>query len=212
MNKTFSIKKALSEAWNLTCKEWIVLVGFFLAYTIISVVLELIFSFSEIVNAIISCGLSVIVNAAMAHLTLQIVRGGTPSMKSFTDTLPLFLKVLVIGLLTALGTFIGLLLFIVPGVIFLARISCAIYVLIDNPSLSAIDAIKQSFNITEGHVWDVVGIILVSILILIVGLLALFVGVFFAAPLTAMLMAVAYTMFSAEYKTKLQEPSILTAE
>ena len=200
MNQTFSIKKALSEAWHLSCREWPILVGLSLAYTVILTILSMILIGHEIINFASSILIFILFNIGIIHVGLKIIREEIPSIKSFSEILPIFFKVLIVGIITLIGAMIGFMLFIIPGFIFLARISCAIYILVDNPSISAIEAIKRSFSITKGHVWHLIGIWIISMLLLLVGILALFIGLFFAFPLTSMFMTVAYIMFTKHIK------------
>lgn len=85
-------------------------------------------------------------------------------------------KMFALNLLVGVTVVGGLLLLLVPGLIFLARLSMAPYFLIDQ-NLDPIAAYKASWHATKGHSWKVWGIIGVSGLMIlpiitIIGILA----------------------------------------
>ncbi len=59
------------------------------------------------------------------------------------------------GLLIGVFTFLWSLLFIIPGIIATFRYSLTYFVLIENPDMSAMDAIRKSKELTYGYKFDI---------------------------------------------------------
>lgn len=74
------------------------------------------------------------------------------------------LPLIVLGILVGLGSLVGLILLITPGVIFFARASLASLVLFEE-DLGPVAAIKRSMSLTKGHVNEMLGAIFASQLI-----------------------------------------------
>lgn len=89
---------------------------------------------------------------------------------------PLFWKMFLLNLLVILTVIGGLILLIVPGIIFGLRLSLAPYYLVDR-KLDVMGAYKASWHATRGHLgklWGIVGAALLMILpvVTIVGIVA----------------------------------------
>ena len=61
----------------------------------------------------------------------------------------------------------GLLLFIIPGIIFAMRFSMTNYILVDNPELDAVEAMRRSWRMTKGNLSKIWGIVGVTVLMFI---------------------------------------------
>ncbi len=93
-----------------------------------------------------------------------------------------FLKAFLVPLLQGLFVFLWSLLFVIPGVIMAYAYSMAIYVANDNPELSAMDAIRKSRELMDGHKWDLFVLDLSFIGWILLCLLTCGIGFFFLAP------------------------------
>ena len=71
---------------------------------------------------------------------------------------------------------IGFILIIVPGIIFACKLAFTPYLVVDR-KMAVIDAVKGSWNMTNGHAWKVFFIGLLAIPIGIVGLICFIVGI-----------------------------------
>ncbi|MGV1014574.1 MAG: hypothetical protein ACOYB4_06355 [Methyloceanibacter sp.] len=104
-----------------------------------------------------------------------------------------FATVLLVGLAVGLG----MLLLIVPGVIFLLMFMFAAFIVIDR-ELGPIDAMKESRRITRGARWQLLGFVLVAVLINLLGAIALGVGLLVTIPVTTLAFVQAYRVLSAK--------------
>ena len=106
-----------------------------------------------------------------------------PQLESmFTVYRDNFLKAFLVPLLQGLFVFLWSLLFVIPGVIMAYAYSMAIYVANDNPELSAMDAIRKSRELMDGHKWDLFVLDLSFIGWILLCLLTCGIGFFFLAP------------------------------
>lgn len=65
-----------------------------------------------------------------------------------------FVETLVAGLLITLALSVGLALLIVPGIIVACGFSMTFYIMLDDPKISGLDAMKASWNMMNGRKWD----------------------------------------------------------
>ncbi len=85
----------------------------------------------------------------------------------------------------------GIVMLIVPGIIFACRLAFVNYLVIDE-KMEALEALKASWAMTRGHGWTIFGMALLAFLIIIAGLLMFFVGVFIAGMWITAAFAVLY--------------------
>jgi hypothetical protein len=75
---------------------------------------------------------------------------------------------------------VGIVLLIVPGIIFACKLVFVPYLVTDQ-KMDAFDAIKKSWDMTKGFGWTIFGMGVMSFFIALAGLICLFVGIFPAA-------------------------------
>lgn len=61
---------------------------------------------------------------------------------------------LVAGILVSLATSFGLILLIVPGIIVACGLGMTFFIMVDDPNISGIDAMQQSWNMMKGQKWN----------------------------------------------------------
>lgn len=96
-----------------------------------------------------------------------------------------FWSYLLASLVVGLMIVGGLILLIIPGIIFAIRYMFVPYLVIDR-GLGFRKAMKESRRITYGHKWQLLGLLGVLGLFNLVGLLALVVGLLVTIPVTAL--------------------------
>ena len=106
-----------------------------------------------------------------------------------------FLKYLGASILLGLAVGIGLVLLIVPGIIFGLMFMFSTFLVIDR-ELGPIEALKESNHITHGHKWRLLGFSLVLVLINLLGLIALVVGLLVTIPVSSLAFTHAYRVLS----------------
>jgi uncharacterized membrane protein len=106
-----------------------------------------------------------------------------------------FWKFLGASILFAMVIAIGLVLLIVPGIIFALMFMFTTFVVIDR-ELGPIEAMKESHRITYGHKWSLLGFTLLLVLINLLGAIALLLGLLVTIPVSSLAVAHAYRVLS----------------
>lgn len=65
-----------------------------------------------------------------------------------------FLKVIGVSILIGIITFIGLIVFIIPGIILSIMYSQVYYILAENPEIGIVECLKKSRIMMQGRKWD----------------------------------------------------------
>jgi len=104
-----------------------------------------------------------------------------------------FAATLLVGIVVVLG----LLLLIVPGIIFLMMFLFTTFLVIDR-NLGPIEAMKESRRITHGHRWKLLGFGLVLLLINLLGAIALGIGLLVTIPVTMLAFTYVYRLLAAQ--------------
>jgi uncharacterized membrane protein len=107
-----------------------------------------------------------------------------------------FWKFLGASILLGLAIAIGIILLIVPGIIFSLMFLFTTFIVIER-ELGPIEAMKESNRITRGHKWPLLGFVLVLTLINLLGLLALVVGLLVSIPVSTLAFVHAYRVLTA---------------
>ncbi len=110
----------------------------------------------------------IFVTAMRYSLELRVSRGKTPKVNELvSDAKKYFFRFVGVGLLSILIVIPGLIALILPGLYLLVRIIFAPYLLIDR-DLSAVDAIKASWRMTDGRFMATAGPLGVILLVTII--------------------------------------------
>jgi len=198
----FSVGECVSYGWRAYWKN----VGPLLLITLVIIVIDVVISAigqatgNNVVAALFSL-IGWIVGLLLAfgliRATIAVTKGQKPEVAMLFETEgfgPYILASILFGIAVA----IGLVLCIIPGIIFAVVYHFYGYVIVENPSTGAIDSLKKAADITRGHRWELFGLFIVLILINIVGLIACLVGVLFTAGISAVAVAYAYRSLSGE--------------
>ena len=187
----FSIGEAISFGWKTTWQHF----GFLL---LVMVIVGVINNGANIVTRIVGEDsvavimfaslaffvVSLLVQVGLITILLKLVRGQHAEFGDLFSganrLFPYFLGCLLYGLIV-LG---GLLLLIIPGIIWGIRFQFYSYYIIDK-GLGPMDALKASWHTTKGVSWTLFLFGIVSGLINILGVLLLFIGLLATIPITS---------------------------
>jgi hypothetical protein len=201
--KTFSIRASIKRGWALFKSHKHTLIISLIVLTLLQSVMGdnkggLLYSRESglrILIIIIAWVAVTVVRIGWLKITLLIEDGQSPKWTDVFAYGDYFLKFFLASFLYAFGTGVFLLLLVVPGIYFAITYSFVPLLVIDT-DLSIGESFKRSAEMTKGHKWKLFGLLLVSILLVMLGLLALVVGVFVAIPVTALAYAHAYRVLS----------------
>ena len=141
------IAYGLDNAFGLAKESVIDLFGTKVTYTNSGIISNVVGIFTGFASAALSVGYSMYM--------LAFVRGEKLEMKDIIEFAKKYWVVsFLVGLLTGLAIFVGLILLVIPGII--ASIGLMFYreVCADNPMKKPTEIVKMSWNMTKGHKMD----------------------------------------------------------
>lgn len=113
----------------------------------------------------------------VAYVYLQLIRGEKFDVSAIFDGFKTnYINVILANLLTSAIVIAGILLFIIPGIIFACKLAFVPYLVMDK-KLDAVEAVKVSWEMTKGHTMTIFLMALLAIPIAILGLLMLVIGI-----------------------------------
>jgi hypothetical protein len=171
MNPTQGV---LSEAWAMYKAHWqhllpIALVVY-VAVGLVSLVLTLLLDnwAAGILAALVSLIATFWLQGALVK-AVDDVRDGRPDLslgETFAGVRPQLVAIIVAGVLAALGVILGLILLIIPGLYLLTRWILIIPIIVLE-GRTAGESFGRSWELVRGFAWNVFGVIVLTILILI---------------------------------------------
>ncbi len=182
--KVFSISEALHFGWNTTKSNLGIIIGFFITISVIFRILSIISNiapeniFLGVILSIITAVLLITVMMGMIKTALRLYDQEKARFSDFFSQYHLFFRYFFAIVLWGLITWVGMILLIIPGIIWGIKYFFCDYFVIDKKS-KPIEALKQSAVITQGAKWQLfvffITIGLISILSLLPYLISFFV-------------------------------------
>lgn len=141
---------------------------------------------SSIIQLIASVGLYVFV--------MGVVKGNVQSLEfdTFKQPLNTYLKFIVVSILEGIIVLIGTCCCILPGIFLATRLFLAPLRVIDNPEGGIIEALSDSWKMTQGNTFTVFLLFVVECLLCIAGLLCCCVGIYFVSAMFMFVNAIIY--------------------
>lgn len=196
----FSKGEAIKYGWN-TMKQWFwPFAGIVLIQTLVSWLPQLVIDETAdifaayILFSVIIFILETLISMGITKIALGVIDNQEFKFADLFSAYPLFFKYLLGGILYGLIVCAGLILLVIPGIIWGIRFRFYFYLIIDK-NLGPIEALKTSWKITKGSAWNLFLFELLLVGIIIIGFLALFVGIFAAIPTMWLALAFAYRKF-----------------
>lgn len=95
--------------------------------------------------------MAAVLGVGFVNYCLRVSRGGAADVGDIFDVFGIFFRVIWLRIVTGVFIVLWSLLFVIPGIVAAYRYSMAVYVLLDNPELSALECIRRSKEMTRGH-------------------------------------------------------------
>jgi hypothetical protein len=116
----------------------------------------------NLVSIALALTVNVLAGLAMLHLTMTALSGERTSLRdSLTQAVRLLPAGVGLSLLIGMGTFIGLIFLVIPGLIVIVTCYVAFAYRIDHGP-GVMDAIKSSTELSEGSRWPILGVVLLT--------------------------------------------------
>ncbi len=189
---TFSIKEIFKTAWTHTKLHIKFLAGSTFAFLVIYSLLS--YERGGIAASILHVAawvVALLFGIGMVRIGLLIESGGTPHISDFGSSVTLSLVIIWASIITGFFTFLGFVLFVIPGLIAVIRLSFVKYGIV-HKQLSAWDATKESWKMTKGNIWKISGVLMLSILVMLVSIIPVGLGLVVAIPFVSLMYARMY--------------------
>ena len=188
--KKFSIKEAVSFGWKVTKANLVFLIAIQIVVLLISVSLgvgeELFEEYYPLLSFILFFAgliLEYTMDMGIIRISLRLCDNQETELLDLFSCIPLFPKFLIGSILYWLIVIGGLILLIIPGIIWSIKFGFFGYFIVDR-GLGPIEALRKSSKITEGAKWDLFILDLLLFGIFLLGVVALLIGAFVAMPIT----------------------------
>ena len=210
--KDISVSSIFSKAWEVFKENGSDIVVITFVYIVLSSVISVLDSMAEGSNFIIvllfsiACGISQMILAlGYYRMLLNAVDEKVSTLSVlFMHTNPSLLLHYIIGSIVAgVAIVIGFIFLIIPGIYLAIRLQYFTYCVLEQEEPDCIQALKESWQMTEGHVLDLFALGCLAFCIVILGLIALVVGLIVAIPVVGLMSAIAYRILSSKMNEEL---------
>jgi len=196
--KGFSKAEAIRFGWNTMMSN----PGFFV---VLLIVVGLIYVLPEIIRksmegnnpaltvplGLVSAVLQIIIGMGLIRISLRFCDNQKGEFADLFSCLPLFFKYLFGSILYGLIVLAGIILLIIPGIVWAIKFMFFSYLIIDQGA-GPIDSLKRSAAITAGAKWDLFLFGLLLLAVNLLGTLALLIGLFATIPTSMVATAYVY--------------------
>lgn len=192
MEPKFMISEVFSTSWKYTKSQIWVLVGLFIGYFILSLIITLFGMPAQgsIVGQIIVNLISAIIGCAFmlgyVKNMFQTLDSEEPQFSAYGQQSRKIFTYLIASILYGIAVMIGTILLIIPGIYLAIRLQFFTAFIVEE-DCGIMESLQKSWNLTSGQIMPLFMLFLAMIGIAIVGCILFFVGLFIAAPLIYMM-------------------------
>ncbi len=186
----FSIGEAFKFGWETTKKHLWLFVGAMVVLVIVFSILSKFFLLLLIVSPFVHL---------MLYKAILMFVDGHDQPKTLQELFPTqstFFTCLIASLLFFIGMSVGTALLIVPGILFALAFGLYGFIVTEEMNIGSIAALKHSLALTKGHWWELFLLGLSMIGVMILGALALGVGLLVALPVCMLASGYVYRKLS----------------
>jgi uncharacterized membrane protein len=119
------------------------------------------------------------VDYGVSFANLKAARGDKLEIRDMFEAFDNYLNAVLANVLVGVIIVIGLFLLIVPGIIFACKLVFTPYLVVDR-KMEVIEAVRESWRMTNGHAWRVFLMGVLAVLLCIAGLICFGVGIILA--------------------------------
>ncbi len=198
----FSVSEALRYGWTTTTANLWYLAGLAVLMVLVSWLPGFIvdhggdsLGFASLIVMLAAWVLQLGMSIGLIAVVLKIIDGMVPPMSEVFNHFNLFFRYLGASLLYSLIVFLGLILLIVPGVIWSLKYSLFAYYIVDK-NVGVMESLHLSGVATQGAKGTLFLLFIMAALVNLVGILALGIGLLVTMPMTMLAYAWVYRKLS----------------
>ncbi len=152
------------------------------------------------------------ISYGVAYVYLQLIRGEKFDVSSlFEGFRSNYINVILANLLTSAIVIAGIIFFIIPGIIFACKLAFVPYLVMDK-KMETVEAVKTSWEMTNGHTATIFLMGLLAIPIVIAGFLMLIVGLIPASMWVEGAFAAIYYNVDKQINPPVEEEEVIIVE
>lgn len=193
----FSFGNAIDAGWQIARNNVWFFVGIVLITWLMGFIPQVVMAGGDdnpsliLVSIIASLVLNAIIQAGIININLKFIDGGKGQYSHLFDKIAVFPQMILTFILYGVIVFAGLILLIIPGIIWGVKFQFFPYLIVDK-GLGPIEALKRSAELTQDTKLDVFFFNLLTGVFSFIGILFFFVGVFWTMPAAMLATAHAY--------------------
>lgn len=149
--------------------------------------------------AIALWAVGIIIQIGLVKIAISFARDQEPAVSELFSNGSLFFKFILASICYGLAVLGGIILLIVPGIIFMIALGMYSYLVVDK-KMGPLQSLRVSCALTKGVRWQLFCFGLLLILVNIGGLLCLVVGLLFTVPATVLAYAYVYDRLREQYE------------
>lgn len=208
------LSEVYSRTWAIFKEQWSACLGAWLAVILLNLLIGYGLAFGGLflgnalsgpragaafsnVGSIVAQLVAVWINIGLALFFLKIARGQTVELSELFNGGPYFITILLATLLFLVIFYVGILLCIVPGVIFALMFSQFYYLILDRQT-GVIDAFQQSRELTRGNKLTLFLIGLIALGIMVLAAIPCGLGLLVAGPYFCLMFPMIYLLITGQ--------------
>ena len=184
----------MREARSILQPYWLISVGVCLVYAIVLGVPPELNTYGEWLSLLLAGPL----NLGLCMYFLKISNSESPGIENIINGFQPLLQVLLLYFVSSLLIVLGLLLFILPGIVLSMGFSMSYYIMAEQQDITFVEALQKSWDLTQDHKMDLFLLNIRFIPWYLLGLLSLVVGVFVVIPWHQTTLALVYKELKAK--------------
>ena len=184
----------MREARSILQPYWLISIGVCLVYAIVLGVPPELNTYGEWLSLLLAGPL----NLGLCMYFLKISNSESPGIENIINGFQPLLQVLLLYFVSSLLIVLGLLLFILPGIVLSMGFSMSYYIMAEQQDITFVEALQKSWDLTQDHKMDLFLLNIRFIPWYVLGLLCLVVGVFVVIPWHQTTLALVYKEFKAK--------------
>lgn len=171
---TVTHKQMMDEAWDSLTGNWGLAILTYVIYLMVIGSASAIPYLEYLLGGPFAIGLAI--------FSIKFARNEKPAVSNLFDGFPDFARAIGTYILMMLAIILGALCFIIPGIMLAFGLSQTFYILAEDKEIGAIDALKKSWAITDGHKMDLFILSLRFIPWILLTIFTLFIGLLWVMP------------------------------
>ncbi len=179
-----TVSELLRQSWEIFKQRWAIAIAIIFTPVVLNNLLGAVSGSvsSSILNLVIFV-ISIFIYGSSMALILRLVRGQTISWNDARATTTIWLNYFLGYIAVLFAIFVGIVFFILPGIYLATRLIFTLPIIADT-NLGVMEAIKKSWEMTEGKWWGLFWLYFgTGALLVLATLVTLFIGLIITLPL-----------------------------